>query len=258
MNRLRKTTELNRIAIITINQDGEILAKRLKADFKDARIFNGRMDKNGSLKDLVRAIFYKYDALIFIAAMGVTVRLVGPLARSKLSDPAVVSIDSAGRFAISVLSGHEGGANRLTFLVASCLGATPVITTGYEAHKKFIIGIGTRKGIDSFRVKDALKYILHKKKLRLEQIRLVATIDLKKNEKGLLEACADLKLPIVFMPKESIKHFQAGISQSKVAKRHLGVNGVCEPCALLVGRRTQLIAKKEILDGVTVAIAEEH
>lgn len=251
--------ELSKIAIITINQHGERLARRLKDRFKDARIFKERMNKNGSLKDLLKTIFYEYDALIFIAALGIVARLVGCIARSKLSDPAVVSVDSAGRFAVSVLSGHEGGANALTFLVAACLDAAPVITTGHEVHKKFIIGIGTKKGISSFRVKHAVKYILRKQKLRLEEIRLAATIDLKKNEQGLLEACADLNLPIVFMHRENIKHFKAGITtESKVVKRYLGIDGVCEPCALLAGRRAQLIAKKEILDGVTVAIAKEN
>lgn len=246
------------IAIITINQAGERLAKRLKSRFPDARILNERMSRAGSLRKRIESIFHKYDGLIFIAALGIVVRIIGPLAKNKLSDPAVVAIDSAGRFTVSLLSGHEGGANALAFLAAACLDAIPVITTGHEVQKRFIAGIGTRKGVGAIQVKQALKNALNKKKMRLNDLRLAATVDIKKNERGLVKACADLHLPLVFIPKERIKHFKGDLSESGIVKRHLGVDGVCEPCALLAGRRTKLIAKKEILNGVTVAIAEEN
>ncbi|MBI3991255.1 MAG: cobalamin biosynthesis protein [Candidatus Omnitrophica bacterium] len=246
------------IAIIAINQAGVKLASKLKSSFKNARIFQARMDNNGTLKGLIKTIFHEYEGLIFIGAVGIAVRLISPLIKSKLSDPAVVSVDSAGRFAISLLCGHEGGANKLTFLVAASLDAIPVITTGHEAHKKFIIGLGTRKGINTTQVEQAIRHSLNKNRIALEDVRLAATIGLKKNEEGLLKACASLNLPLVFIPKESIRNIKEGISQSKVVKRHIGVDGVCEPCALLAGRRTRLIAKKTILDGVTVAIAEEN
>lgn len=248
---------MSKLAIITINKAGLNLAKRLKASFKEARVFYCKMDRNGSLKSAVKNIFYEYGALIFIAALGVTVRLIGPLARNKLKDPAVVSVDSAGRFAISCLSGHEGGANELAFKVAASLGALAVITTGCETQKKFIVGIGARKGISSRSVKEALKYALAKKRIGIEKIRLAATIDLKKKEAGLVRACADLRLPLAFIPKEDIKHFKGEASESEVVKRHIGVDGVCEQSALLAGRRAKLIAKKEILGGVTIAIARE-
>ncbi|MDO8488492.1 MAG: cobalamin biosynthesis protein [Candidatus Omnitrophota bacterium] len=246
------------IAIITINKAGRDLAKKLKAGFPDAEIFSNLTANKAALKKLVKRVFDEYDGLIFIAAAGITVRLVGPLAKNKLSDPAVVSIDSAGRFAISILSGHEGGANQLTFIAAACLGAMPVVTTGKDVHKRIIVGVGSRRGIKAAQVTLALRGALRKAKIGLNEIRLIATIDLKKNEHGLLRACADLKLPLVFISKEEIKNFNASISESKVARRYLGVRGVCEPCALLAGRRSKLIAKKEILNGVTVAIAKEN
>ncbi|MBQ7180194.1 MAG: precorrin-4 C(11)-methyltransferase [Bacteroidaceae bacterium] len=67
--------------------------------------------------------------LIFIGAMGICVRLIAPAVRDKHTDPAVVCVDSAGRFAVSVMSGHLGGANELTRCVARIIGARPVITT---------------------------------------------------------------------------------------------------------------------------------
>ena len=246
-----------KIAIITVNKEGEKLARELKLGFPDARIFNGRINRKGALKDLVRIIFNEYEGLIFIAALGITVRLVSGSIRSKLTDPAIVSVDTAGRFSISLLSGHEGGANELAFLVAANLQALPVITTGQEVHKKFILGIGTRKGIGADNVKRAIKKAIKKKNIELGAIRLAATVDLKKNEKGLIKACHDFNLPLVFIPKESIRNYRGGISASEIVKRHIGLDGVCEPCALLAGRMTRLILKKESLDGVTVALARE-
>lgn len=246
-----------KIAIITINPQGEKAALKLKAGFKGAKVFNRPMSFHGSLKIFVQSIFNQYDGLIFIAAVGIIVRVIGPLAKNKLSDPAVVAVDTAARFAISLLSGHEGKANQLAFKVAACLDALPIITTGQEVHKKYILGIGTRRGISAARVKQAIKNILKKYKIKLDSIRLAASIDLKKNEAGLLKACADLDLPIVFIPQQNIRNFKADISGSGIARKHLGVDGVCEPCALLAGRRTKLIARKEILNAVTAAIAQE-
>jgi len=246
-----------KIAIITINPQGEKIARKLKAAFKGAQVFNQPMSFQGSLKNFTQSIFDRYDSLIFIAAVGIIVRVIGPLAKNKLSDPAVVSVDSAGRFAISLLSGHEGGANQLAFKVAACLDALPVITTGRQVHKKYILGIGTRRGISAVSVKQAIRHILKKYKINLKSIRLAASIDLKKNETGLLKACADLDLPVVFIPQQNISNFKADISGSRIARKYLGVDGVCEPCALLAGRRAKLIARKEILNGVTAAIAKE-
>lgn len=70
-----------------------------------------------------------YDAFIFIGAMGICVRTISPYVKDKYTDPAVVCVDSIGLHVISVLSGHIGGANILTEVIAAALGSTPVITT---------------------------------------------------------------------------------------------------------------------------------
>lgn len=65
-------------------------------------------------------------------SVGMTVRLMAPLMKDKHTDPAVVAVDDAGRFAVSVLSGHVGGANELASRVAATLGCQPVITTASD------------------------------------------------------------------------------------------------------------------------------
>lgn len=86
-----------------------------------------------SLKDLVSEIFKSYDALIFVVSLGALIRIISPHLKSKEEDPAILCIDDVGRFVISVLSGHQGGANELTQKVAKIINATPVITTASDS-----------------------------------------------------------------------------------------------------------------------------
>ncbi len=77
--------------------------------------------------------FHRYAGHIFVMSTGIVVRVIAPLIRHKTCDPAVVVVDEAGRHAVSLLSGHLGGANRLAETVAALVGADPVITTATDA-----------------------------------------------------------------------------------------------------------------------------
>ena len=89
-----------------------------------------------TLGKAVRQAFYQYDALIFFMAAGIVVRLIAPYLKSKLTDPAVVVLDEQGKYAISLLSGHVGGANELTRQIAAIFAAEPVITTATDVNGK--------------------------------------------------------------------------------------------------------------------------
>jgi cobalt-precorrin 5A hydrolase/precorrin-3B C17-methyltransferase len=88
---------------------------------------------HGSLKDHIAQLWPNHRAFIFCLATGAVVRLITPLLEDKSVDPAVVVVDEAGKFVISLCSGHQGGADRLTRLIAAQLGATPVITGAANA-----------------------------------------------------------------------------------------------------------------------------
>lgn len=83
---------------------------------------------NGSLKTHLATLWNQHRAFVFCLATGAVVRLIAPLLQHKSCDPAVVVMDEAGRFVISLCSGHQGGADNLARLIAQLIGATPVLT----------------------------------------------------------------------------------------------------------------------------------
>jgi cobalt-precorrin 5A hydrolase len=110
----------------------------VKNEYMDKVVLNGRIvlvhPFSADFMSLIGKIFLEYDALIFVMACGIAVRSIAPHLRDKTKDPAVVVVDEQGRFAISLLSGHIGGANRLAGRVAAILGGLPVITTATDIN----------------------------------------------------------------------------------------------------------------------------
>ncbi len=110
---------MQKIAVIRISETDKGIALLLQREL-GATIIS---------RQLVGQQWKNYDAFVFIGAMGICVRTIAPYIEDKHTDPAVVCVDSMGMNAISVLSGHIGGANNLTRDIAAILGAREVITT---------------------------------------------------------------------------------------------------------------------------------
>ena len=108
-----------KVAIIQISEAGADIALSLQREFSAQIISRTEVGK----------LWKKFDAFVFIGAMGICVRTIAPYIKDKHEDPAVVCVDSMGLNAISVLSGHIGGANNLAREVAVLIGAREVITT---------------------------------------------------------------------------------------------------------------------------------
>lgn len=83
---------------------------------------------SGSLKDQIAILWQSHRSLVFCLAAGAVVRLIAPLLQHKSTDPAVIVIDEAGKFVVSLCGGHQGGADRLTPTIATLLHATPILT----------------------------------------------------------------------------------------------------------------------------------
>ncbi|GHE45298.1 precorrin-3B C(17)-methyltransferase [Streptomyces thermocarboxydus] len=116
------------IGLISATAAGAAARDRLAAAWPDrTRVYGG------PVADAVRAAFAECDRLVCFLATGAVVRLVAPLLHGKADDPGVVCVDEAGRFAVSLLGGHGGGANALAREVGEVLGAEPVVTTATDA-----------------------------------------------------------------------------------------------------------------------------
>ena len=120
-------------AILLVTGNSLPMAETLNKEITDSEVFTLEHFPGytyiSSLSDFVEESFDKYDTFIFIGALGICVRTIAPYVKDKHTDPAVVCVDSMGRHAISVLSGHIGQANKVTQDVAHILGAKPVIST---------------------------------------------------------------------------------------------------------------------------------
>ena len=112
---------MSTISIIPISDSSRGLAERILASYPEAKIL-----PFGSFS---KEVFHESSSLVFIGAMGICVRSIAPFAEDKHTDPAVVCIDSTGKYVIPVLSGHIGGANDLSKELANLLGAEAIITT---------------------------------------------------------------------------------------------------------------------------------
>jgi Cobalamin biosynthesis protein CbiG len=120
-----------RIGIVSVTDSGDIMAEKLKK-YYDAHIYSKKAVKDFNLKNISEYVMHNYKAIVFISSTGIAVRAISNFIKSKDIDPAVVVIDSCGRFVISLLSGHLGGANEITREIACKINAIPVITTATD------------------------------------------------------------------------------------------------------------------------------
>jgi cobalt-precorrin 5A hydrolase len=214
-------------------------------------------ERFSKIAELTAALFPVCRNLVYAAPCGVVVRALAPLVKSKFEDPAVVVLDVGGRWAVSLLSGHEGRANDLAVRVANLTGAEPVITTTTEALKSVIVGIGCRRGTKAERIIAAIRGALAETGVLLEEVRLLASAEVKANEVGLLEAAEALGIPIRFIAAEEIRSCLREFSHSGFVQERVSLPAVAEPAALLAGRRTRFICRKKTYSGITIALTRE-
>lgn len=283
--------------------------------------------------------FASVDALLFIGATGIAVRAIAPFVESKASDPAVLCMDEQGKFVISLLSGHLGGANELAKGIALVCGSVPVITTATDLDGRFsvdsfakredlyldnlklakrisaevlenrsvglysdfelsgqiplelslgkkkelgisisldegydpfletlhlvpriaVLGIGCKKGTSGEQMEALVKKVMAQNQFSMHSIKKVASIDLKKEEQGILDFCKAHDAAFLTYSREELEEVSCedGFSESAFVKEIAGVGNVCERSALKASGQTRLIQKKVAEHGVTIAIALE-
>ena len=130
-----------KVAIISVSDKGQELALKLKEKLDDDSTIIKTDLYHKNVKKYFPILFDEYDAIIAIMASGILIRSIASLIESKVSDPAVLNIDDNGDFVISTLSGHLGGANKLTKKISELIDATPVITTSTDVNNKLGIDV---------------------------------------------------------------------------------------------------------------------
>ena len=124
----------NTLNILVVSASSLSLARKIRDEYPGKTVIYCREADNDiepvtSFKELTGNLFDKSETIVFIGAMGICVRSIAPYIKSKYTDPAVICLDSTGKYVVSVLSGHIGGANELTHELARILDAEAVVTT---------------------------------------------------------------------------------------------------------------------------------
>lgn len=137
-----------RLAVFAYSRQGCETARKIREALKENQIQAYTMEKFEAAdfqalekpsRDFYGRLFGSVDAMIFVSSCGIAVRQIAPHVRDKKTDPAVICVDELGKFVISLLSGHIGGANALALQIAECLHSVPVVTTATDINGKFSV-----------------------------------------------------------------------------------------------------------------------
>ena len=325
------------VAVIAFTRRGAELGRKLAAALGGALYAPARFAADAGAEPVpaldawTAARWEDSDALVFVGAAGIAVRAVAPHVRDKFTDPAVVSVDEEGRFAVPLLSGHVGGANELALRVAELTGGQAAVSTATDvnglfavdvwakgnglvitdralakevsaallegkavgfasdwghpcpagltqgpaeigvwvtartgagpfsrtlrlAPKGLILGVGCRRGTERAAIEEAAAEALAG--YEPLAVAAVATIDLKKDEPGLLAFCAARGLPLLTFSAGELSAVAGDFTPSDFVKGVTGVDNVCERAAAAAGGR--IVVPKLAKNGVTASVAEKR
>ena len=325
------------VAVIAFTRRGAELGRKLAAALGGALYAPARFAADAGAEPVpalaawTAARWEDSDALVFVGAAGIAVRAVAPHVRDKFTDPAVVSVDEGGRFAVPLLSGHVGGANELALRVAELTGGQAAVSTATDvnglfavdvwakgnglvitdralakevsaallegkavgfasdfghpcpagltqgpaeigvwvtartgagpfsrtlrlAPKGLIPGVGCRRGTERAAIEEAAAEALAG--YEPLAVAAVATIDLKKDEPGLLAFCAARGLPLLTFSAGELSAVAGDFTPSDFVKGVTGVDNVCERAAAAAGGR--IVVPKLAKNGVTASVAEKR
>ncbi len=254
-------------AIISLSARGAVIGNAIAAALTNAQLYVHEIATSdcpfphkafSRVTELTAELFSTTKQFVYILPCGVAVRALAPHIVHKLSDPAIAVVDVAGRWVTSLLSGHEGGANDLCLHIANTIGAEPIITTTTEAEKTIIVGVGCRKDTPAAEIESFILEVLDESGFATEDVRYLATAEIKKDEPGLVQAATALGIPLRIIAHDAIRGCTREITESSFVQEKVNLPAVAEPCALLAGSRTELICPRKAKNGVTVALARER
>lgn len=228
--------------------------------------------------------------IVFVGAVGIAVRGIAPFLHDKAHDPAVLCMDEGRRFVIPLAGGHLGGANEAAQTLAQAVGALPVVTTATDGRGAWAVdvwaqghgfalpdmaaakrvsaavlagkpvlsvGIGCKKGTDSVSLAAFVRSVFAEHELSIALVGVVASIDVKKSERAIVDFASSLGVPFVTFSAAELNGVPGNFSASDFVRSATGTGCVCERAAALAGGTTAdwLLVRKTARDGMTVAVA---
>jgi cobalt-precorrin 5A hydrolase len=173
---------MEKVAVLAITKNGVKIGLKLKEFFKSWQIYAPSKFSNNdnniewyadSTTSKIVNLFKTNDAIVCIFSLGAVIRLISPHIKDKKTDPAVIVIDDKTKFVISVLSGHLGGANKLTEEIAEKLGAISVVTTAADVNQTIAVDLLGRefgwKIEDDSTVTKVSAYMVNEEKIGIYQ-----------------------------------------------------------------------------------------
>lgn len=121
-------------------------------------------------------------------------------------------------------------------------------------RKNIVLGIGCRKNIDSKKLISFVLSVLKEKNIDERAILKVASIEIKKDEQGIIDLSNRLNAEFVTFSKEEIKLVENNFIGSDFVEKSIGVRAVSEPSAFLLAG--SLILEKQAFEGMTISIGE--
>jgi len=137
-------------------------------------------------------------------------------------------------------------------------GPDPFKETLRLTPKNMTIGIGCHRNIEIRAIEERVRDVLKENNISVRSLRAGASIDLKADEKGLLEFFEKYEIPATFFSKDELEKVKGDFTESDYVRSITGVGNVCERSALAVSDGGEIIVKKNAGNGVTVAVAREH
>ena len=124
--------------------------------------------------------------------------------------------------------------------------------------KNLVLGIGCKRGTSEEHILTGIEMAMKKHNLSMKSIKKIATVDIKADEVGLIDAAKTLGKDLIIISREDIKKVENQFEGSQFVKKQIGVTCVSEPCALLASSGNgKFLEKKYIYDGMTISIYEE-
>ena len=251
----KKIAEALRNSYAVKNKAGCSIGDRTDSEGRNPDYITCDRIERGGLSKWTQSMFYESEAIVFVGAAGIAVRAISAFPRSKTSDPAVVVVDEDGKYAIPILSEEYGGANRIAQEIAGITEAQAVITSrqGKKNEKRYVtVGIGCKRGTSYEDIEKAYETFIRDNDIPYDEVSAFASINLKKDEEGLLEFADKKGIPIAFYSPEELMEVRGEFESSDFVMKITGCDNVCERAAVkLAGEAVSV--HKTAYDGVTLA-----